>query len=155
MFRLTFLILAALLSPAVASAISPATGKPMTASEAYERVRTARAFTLANEADAGVPTLEERSFLKLLKGSQPAKKFESLVAQGTIGGRMYALLGLKYTAPKVFSEKLPKFLRSWRKVPVVISPDGKTKNLWVRNVAGQIRDRDDSRYLKTAARRAE
>ena len=142
MFRAFLLALAVLLAPTAARAISPATGEPMDDSEAFERVRTARSFAIASGGKAG-PTLQERAFLRLFNGRQPAEKFTQLVAKGTLAGRMYALLGLKYTAPPVFAQKLPGYLRSWRKVPVTIG-SGKTKTIWAHTVAAQIRDRDYS-----------
>lgn len=149
MARLHLLLLAGLLlSAAKASAISPATGKPMSVEEASERVRTARAFSIASEPNGGQPTLEERAFLRLLSGPQPARRFSNLAGRGTIGGRMYALLGLKYTAPEVFAARLPKYLRSWRKVPVV-GASGTTRSQWVARVAAQIRDADYAKYLQS------
>ena len=146
MFRASLLALALLLAPTAARAISPATGEPMDDSEAFERVRTARSFAIASGGKAGQPTLQERAFLRLFNGPQPAEKFTQLVGKGTLAGRMYALLGLKYTDPPVFSQKLPAFLRSWRKVPVTIGPK-KTKTVWAHTIAAQIRDRDYSGYL--------
>ena len=148
MFRSSVLVLAILSASAAARAINPATGGPMDEREAFERVRTARSFDIASGGKAGQTTLQERAFLRVLNGPQPTAKFEMLAAKGTLAGRMYALLGLKYTAPQVFAQKLPAFLRSWRKVPVAVGPK-KTKTVWAKTIAAQIRDRDDVPYLES------
>ena len=115
--------------------------------EAFERVRTARAFAITDPTQGGKFTLQERAFFHVLNGPQAAAKFGVLVGKGTLAGRMYGLLGLKITAPPAFAKALPKFLRSWRKVPVATG-SRKTKDVWARTVAAQIRDGDYGEYLK-------
>ena len=61
---------------------------------------------------------------------------------------MYALVGLKTTTPHVFAPKLPSFLRSWRNVPVAIGLK-KTKTVWTKTIATQIRDRNDVPELES------
>lgn len=147
MLRVFLLFLALVLSPAAARAVSPATGQSMDDHEAFERVRTARAFAITDRTTGGQITLQERAFFRVLNGPQPAAKFALLVGKGTLAGRMYGLLGLKTTSPTAFAKALPKLLHSWRKVPVAVG-SGKTKDVWARTVAAQIRDRDYAAYLK-------
>lgn len=147
MFRFPLLVLALALTSVAARAVSPATGAPMDEHEAFERVRTARAFVITKGDPAAPLTLQERAFFEVLQGPQPATKFGLLVTKGTLAGRMYALVGLKTTAPEIFAKKLPAFLKSWRRVPVAVGA-GKTKNVSCHTVAAEIRDTDYSGYLK-------
>lgn len=112
LLSLAVILLHCLPSPAQEGA--PAANPPP--ADAYETVKKAEVFTIGGVGFTGRPSREELAFRELLTQPRAQARLEKLLAEASLAGQLYALLGLRQADPKAFSAALPRYRDS--KAPV-------------------------------------
>jgi hypothetical protein len=100
-----------LLLPLVMRADEPKSGG-YTAYEAYATLMSTNTFAIGGVGFAGTTSGPELALREVLKQPDAAATCQKLVANATVEGQMYGLLGLKLSDDKAFAQALPRYKNS-------------------------------------------
>ncbi|RBP43695.1 hypothetical protein DES53_10594 [Roseimicrobium gellanilyticum] len=112
------ILVLALLWPLVIRADEPK-GGGYSAYEAYTSLMSTSTFAIGGVGFAGTTSGPELALREVLKQPDAVATCQKLVANATVEGQLYGLLGLKLSDDKAFTQALPKFKNSKTAIKVM------------------------------------
>jgi len=88
-------------------------------SDNYRTVKSARQFIIGPVGWHGIVSDEEKAFNALCKAPDAADQFRRILREGTIAGKMYALLGLRQVSAPDYKQQASRFRNSTATVETV------------------------------------